>query len=119
MNKGRDGEDLVCEYLSGIGWEILQRNYRTPRAEIDIIALDDDEIVFVEVKRWDTLEFDSIEYGITRRKRERIISCSKYYLADNEWYQEKSVRYDVVFHKGCMSGLEHIRNAFTETGIYD
>jgi Holliday junction resolvase-like predicted endonuclease len=76
-------------------------------------------LVFVEVKRWDTLEFDSIEYGINRDKRRRIITCSKYYLAENEWYQDKSVRYDVVFHKGCLSELEHIRNAFTETGIYD
>ena len=105
--------------MTELGWEILQRNYRTRRAEIDIIARDDDEIVFVEVKRWDTLGFDSIEQGINRNKRNRIITCSKYYLAENEWYQDKLVRYDVVFHNGCLSGLEHIRNAFTETGIYD
>ena len=102
-----------------MGWKILARNYRSRRAEIDIIALEEDEIVFVEVKRWDSLDFASIEQGINRNKRKRIITCSKYYLAENEWYQEKSARYDVVFHKGCMSGLEHIRNAFTETGIYD
>lgn len=77
--------------------------------------MDGDELVFVEVKRWSTLGFDSIEYGINRSKRERIISCSKYYLAENEWYQDKSVRYDVVYHKGYLSGLEHIMNAFTET----
>ena len=115
MDKGRAGEALVCVYLENLGWEILERNYRSRRAEIDIIAYDGEDIVFVEVKRWDTLSFEDIEYGIDRKKRERIISCSRYYLADNEWYQDKSVRYDVVFHKGCMSGLEHIRNAFTET----
>lgn len=102
-----------------MGWKIIGRNYRTRRSEIDIIALDSSEIVFVEVKRWDTLDFTSMEYGIDRNKRKRIITCSKYYLAENEWYQDKTVRYDVVFHKGCLSGLEHIRNAFTETGIYD
>ena len=115
MNKGREGEDFVCEYLTTLGWKILERNYRSRRAEIDIIAIDNDELVFVEVKRWDTLDFEAIEYGIDGRKCQRIISCSKYYLTENEWYQNNSVRYDVVFHKGCMSGLEHIRNAFTET----
>lgn len=47
---GRTGEDLAVERLTALGWEIIARNWRTRRGEIDIIAKDGDCLVFVEVK---------------------------------------------------------------------
>lgn len=52
---GRKGEDIAAYYLSSRGWEVLERNWTCPYGEADIIAQDDGEVVFVEVKtRLDT-----------------------------------------------------------------
>ena len=53
MNKrqlGTDYEERACDFLSGLGYEILCRNYRNKKGEIDIIAKDEGVLVFVEVK---------------------------------------------------------------------
>ncbi len=47
---GRRGEDEVAGYLTGLGWRIVDRNWRCPSGEIDIVALDGTELVVVEVK---------------------------------------------------------------------
>ena len=47
---GRSGEDRAARHLAGLGYRVLERNYRTPQGEIDLIALDGDTVVFVEVK---------------------------------------------------------------------
>lgn len=47
---GSRGEDLVCEYLIGLGWKILERNYSKKWGEIDIVAKNSGKIHFVEVK---------------------------------------------------------------------
>ena len=53
MNKrqlGTDYEDIACDYLQKAGYVILDRNFRSKKGEIDIVAKDNDVIVFVEVK---------------------------------------------------------------------
>ena len=47
---GRQGEDIACDLLKGMGHTILERNYRSGHLEIDIISIDADGIHFVEVK---------------------------------------------------------------------
>lgn len=50
QQRGKIGEDMATEYLNKKGYKILERNFECRQGEIDIIALDKDEIVFVEVK---------------------------------------------------------------------
>jgi putative endonuclease len=47
---GRRGEDEAAAYLEGLGWRVVDRNWRCPRGEVDIVALDGTELVIVEVK---------------------------------------------------------------------
>ncbi|MDI6717692.1 MAG: YraN family protein [Patescibacteria group bacterium] len=48
---GQEGEDRACEYLKELGYKIIERNYKKPWGELDIIAKDPDKtLVFVEVK---------------------------------------------------------------------
>ena len=47
---GKLGEDLACRYLQNQGYKILERNFEARQGEIDIIALDKSEIIFIEVK---------------------------------------------------------------------
>ena len=49
-NVGRGGEDVACQYLDRKGYKVIERNYRRKWGEIDIIALKDNTVRFVEVK---------------------------------------------------------------------
>jgi putative endonuclease len=80
---GRWGEETAVAYLRQCGYEILARNARTPYGEIDIIARQNDIIVFVEVK---TLTFSKNffpEQNVTARKREHMLACAEHYAAEN------------------------------------
>ena len=82
---GRHGEDLACEYLKGIGYKILARNYRIRGGEIDIVAKDGEYLVFVEVKsRW------SHEYGLpvesmTSWKIKALLKTALFYVQKISW----------------------------------
>jgi len=69
VSKGRLGEALACEFLTGKGYAILERNYYTSRGEIDVVFLDNEMLVFGEIKsRYSTMsgipeeEFDHEKY---------------------------------------------------------
>lgn len=60
QNVGATGEDVACIFLTGRGFTILERNYRKPWGEIDIVAVKDDIVRFVEVKAISIRGFDDI-----------------------------------------------------------
>ena len=113
---GDRGEALAADFLRESGYRILERNFRTKRGEIDIIAAQGDCIVFVEVKHWKTYGSADLEYGIDGRKQSRIIGVSREYLAGLQKSDTASVRYDVVFIGSKEEVFDHYINAFTETG---
>ena len=47
---GTAGEDLACAELERLGYRVIERNYRSRFGEIDVVAIDDDTVVFIEVK---------------------------------------------------------------------
>ena len=87
--KGKAGEDLVCAYLKKQGYEILERNFRTRVGEIDIIAVDEGCLVFIEVKtRKDDacgLPAEAVDY----RKQQTISRVASQYI-------QKYLRYDAI-----------------------
>ncbi|TBV80347.1 MAG: YraN family protein [Desulfobulbaceae bacterium] len=110
---GRRGEEQASSFLEQAGYQILARNYRTRGAELDIVALDRDELVFVEVKSRNTLAFGSPLEAITRHKQGKIALAAREYLL-REKAQGVAARFDVVaviFTKGKPT-IEHIKNAF-------
>ena len=116
--KGARGEEEACTYLSGKGYRILERNWRTPRGEIDLIARKGDEIVFVEVKAWDSLSAADLEYSINAMKRRRIVHTAEIYLRRNPGLSSGPIRFDVVFigkdaGGDRAAGVRHIENAFS------
>jgi len=115
--KGRAGEKIAAAYLSGMGFEILETNFRAPGGEIDIIARKDNDISFVEVKSWRSAGFNDLGISVDARKRKRIIDTSRFYLSGGNCGDFNSVRYDILFVDRHTGGIEYIENAFTETGI--
>ena len=112
---GNDGEDRAAQYLIKQGYAILERNWRTKGGEIDIIALKDENIVFVEVKTLPNGTLDMIQRELNSQKRQRIIKTSKRFLLKHRQYSNSYIRFDAIVLD--MQGLPpayHIENAFTE-----
>jgi len=111
---GATGERLAVDYLKGLGYVILQRNFRCRQGEIDIIARQDDCLVFVEVRTKKGREFGTPEESITSSKKERLIALAEAYLQTLP-SPPLSWRIDVVAVElegdGSVSRLEHIENA--------
>jgi uncharacterized protein (TIGR00252 family) len=78
---------------------IIAKNVRSPWGEVDIVALDQDAVVFVEVKAWSAYGIENLQYGLNLKKQRRIIETAKYFLSEHREYNGKAVRFDVVFVK--------------------
>ena len=112
---GNQGEKRASAYLESKGFEIIERNWRTNRGELDIIAVKNDILVFVEVKTLPNGTLDMIQRELNNQKRQRIIKTSKRFLLKHREYNNSYVRFDVIVID--MPGLEpvyHIENAFSE-----
>ena len=112
---GNEGENRAASYLESKGFSIIERNWRTKRGEIDIIAVKNDILVFVEVKTLPNGTLDMIQRELNYQKRQRIIKTSKRFLLKHRQYSNSYVRFDVIVID--MPGLEpvyHIENAFSE-----
>src|SRR5574344_945866 len=112
--KGRKGEDLATEYLMQKGYRIIQRNVTFMKNEIDIIARDKNEIVFVEVKERATDVFGSPYEKVDKKKQELIIKVADNYIRKNNINFE--ARFDIVSIVDIDSEepkIEHIINAFS------
>ena len=81
---GKWGEEIAADYLTQKGYEIVARNARNPYGEIDIVAKQNDTIIFVEVKTRTSNTMGLPEASITPRKRQHMIACAEHYAAAHE-----------------------------------
>jgi putative endonuclease len=109
---GRSGENLASEYLIKNGYIILERNWVFDKAEIDIIAQKDEEIVFVEVKTRSGDYFGFPEEAVNNSKEENILRAADAYLEEKELDNE--IRFDVIaiIFKAGKPEISHIIDAF-------
>jgi putative endonuclease len=111
---GIRGESLACEFLGKNGYSIIEKNYRCPGGEVDIVARQKDYLVFVEVRTKRSRWFGSPEESITPIKMERLRNIAAYYWQSHSDLPE-SWRIDVVAiqmnHRGRVSRIELIENA--------
>lgn len=91
---GKKGEALACEYLKEKGYQILETSWRYSRAEVDIIALKKNELVFIEVKTRSSAAFGRPEEFVTPAKERLIAEAAFAYLEQNDHAGE--VRFDVI-----------------------
>lgn len=114
---GSDGENAACEYLGRKGYDIVARNYRAGRGEIDIIARNGSHIVFAEVKTRTVNPLLQAATAVDRSKRRSIIACAGRYLASHPL--DLYPRFDVIevyTEDGRVVELNHIENAFDGRG---
>lgn len=113
---GLKGENIACGLLEKKGYQIIKRNFRFGRGEIDIIAKKDAMLIFVEVKSRTNKEFGEPEYAVTKSKQKQIIKIARAYLYENN-ITDIQCRFDVVaisFENFSDPGINHIENAFID-----
>ena len=109
---GKEGEEQAANALIAAGMTIIAKNVRSRHGEIDIIALDEKTIVFVEVKAWSCFGMEDLGYSLDVKKQHRIIETAKYFLSVHREYNRMSIRFDVVFVK--KDAVTHLASAFME-----
>lgn len=109
---GKQGEDRAVQFLTEKGFQIIERNYHSRFGEVDVIGIDDDVLVFIEVKTWPSFGLEQLEQGINTRKQKRIIETAKYFLSIHRKYMGMAMRFDVVFIGS--EEIHHFLSAFTE-----
>lgn len=109
---GNKGEKIAADYLQSLSYEILELNYRASYAEVDIIARDKDQLVFIEVKTRTYDYYGSPEEFVTRRKQKNISFAAAIYCDDN--HHEDEIRFDImaVILQGNTRHIKHIKDAF-------
>ncbi len=113
---GDQGEQAAASYLRRQGLRILRRGYRTDHGEIDLIALEDNVVVFVEVKaRRQGVPAEAV----TPEKQRRLTLAALHFLKKHSLLEQRS-RFDVVAiiwpEDQNLPQIEHIRDAFEAVG---
>jgi putative endonuclease len=115
---GRFGEDVAAGHLEAAGLQILARNWRCREGELDVVAREGTELVFVEVKTRSSLAYGFPAEAVHQRKSARIRRLALGWMheqresgAGQSW---SSLRFDVVTVVRTGSGVrvEHLRGAF-------
>lgn len=102
---GAAGEQFAEEYLTGIGMQVLDRNWRCREGEIDLVLRDGEVIVVCEVKTRRTTTYGYPVEAITRAKLGRLRRLAGRWLAEHE-VEHRGVRLDVVGLLGRPGGYE-------------
>ena len=112
---GKKGERIAAGYLKKKGLRILEKNYSCEVGEVDLIAAQGDEIIFVEVKTRSSIEFGWPEDAVDKKKQKRIHRTAHYYLGHFSM-PEPSIRFDIIsILENPDTGkydISHIVNAF-------
>jgi len=97
---------------------IVERNFRTPGGEIDIVAREGDVLVFVEVRSRELPGFGTPEESVTPAKRRRIVAAARQYLSNVPPSSWREARFDVIAIEGNGDGAElrHYPAAFDAKG---
>lgn len=110
---GRLGEDEACYYLVERDIHIRERNWHGHDCEIDIIAEDYGEIIFIEVKTRTTTDFEMPEDAVDNIRMKRMSKAAEEYLLKNS-LQGFPFRFDIIALDGKKPPfrIRHIVNAF-------
>ncbi|CCO08459.1 YraN family protein [Desulforamulus hydrothermalis] len=112
---GKRGEDEAYQMLCGLGWQILNRNYRCRLGELDIVARDTTgALVFVEVRSRTGVSHGMPEESVDYRKQNKLRRLARQYLLAHPQLPDKPCRFDVVavYFNDNNKKITHITNAF-------
>lgn len=106
---------MACEYLRGLGYEIVARNFRCRSGEVDIVARDGGATVFVEVKDRGSDSHGEGHEAVTFGKRRRIVRAAQLFAASRGLFDAR-FRFDVISIDRRAGGSPHLRH---DRGAFD
>lgn len=110
IKTGNKGEKLAADFLTKKGFEVIARNWRFKRAEIDLIITRDNWIIFVEVKTRSSVAFGEPEEFVDEIKYRNMFDAAEEYVYANNWHGH--IRFDIVSVKlGRETIIEHFEDA--------
>jgi putative endonuclease len=109
---GKKGEQLAVDFLLKNNYEIVERNYRFDKAEVDIITKKDSILAIVEVKTRSTVDFGNPQDFVKPKQIQRLVKAVDEYVTVNGLDVE--VRFDIIaiVKEGSRFNIEHLQNAF-------
>lgn len=109
---GRLGEQLAKEYLLNKGFTVLTQNYRFEKAELDIICVKNNDIIFVEVKTRSSDYYASPIHAVHHKKQELLQEAAFHFITENKI--ELEPRFDIIsiVIKNNVPQIDHLEDAF-------
>lgn len=113
IKTGRDGEIIAAAYLKKNGYSIIETNFRCVIGEIDIVAREKGELVFLEVKTRKSEELGFPEQAVGLKKQKKMSQLALWYL-QNKSIKDTAARFDVLAITMLPEGdeIKLIKNAF-------
>ncbi|WP_406685437.1 YraN family protein [Seonamhaeicola sp. MEBiC1930] len=109
---GKKGEQLAVDFLIENNYDIVERNYRFDKAEVDIIAQKDDTLAIIEVKTRSSTDFGNPQDFVKPKQIKNLVKAVDEYVSVNGLDFE--VRFDIIaiVKEGNQFNIEHLENAF-------
>lgn len=107
-------EGIAASFLEKQGYQLIEKNFRCRFGEIDLIAKEDDYLVFIEVKYRSNLQTGLPEEAVSLKKQKVISKVADYYIVKRQIGLELPIRFDVVSILG--NEVKVYRNAFDYCG---
>lgn len=106
---GKTGEDIATEYLIKNNYKIIERNFLCKMGEIDIIALKDEYLVFIEVKTRSSNKYGVPSEAVTKNKLKHLYKTARYYVYTRN-LQDECIRFDVIeiYYENSTYKINHI-----------
>ncbi|MFY0644848.1 MAG: YraN family protein [Bacteroidia bacterium] len=114
---GRKGEQLAALYLKSLRYHIIEHNWRYQHLEVDLIALDEEELVFIEVKTRKNELHGNPEHAISLAKKNHLVRAAEFYLEQSNSNRELRFDFVSVIHNEEFTNIEHFKDAFW-LGVY-
>ena len=92
---GKIGENIIADYITKLGQKVVERNFECNQGEIDIIAKDKEELVFIEVKTRTDISYGEASEAVTNTKKRHLINSIKYYIYKQK-LENQPIRIDVA-----------------------
>ncbi len=92
---GRIGENIIADYITKLGYKVVERNFACNQGEIDIVAKDKEELVFIEVKTRTDISYGEASEAVTDTKKRHLINSIKYYIYKQK-LENQPIRIDVA-----------------------
>ncbi len=114
LEDGVFAEKTACNFLENKNLKLVQKNYRTPYGEIDAIMLDQDSLVFVEVRFRKSIKYGTPAETVNLQKQRKLRASAAHFLQKHQKFSNFPCRFDIVALTGDpgTGTVDWIQNAF-------